>query len=165
MANDPTFAAIETVKRAEAEYSRLEDGQPATGGANAKPDAHSDHWSRLVDPALNALLDTIPTSPAGMAAKAEYLAQHLEANGTGTPPVITSVAEVRRIFGPVSDQAIIATLVRDATVLSGAFFRPAALVSRFHAKMARLLGQWSRWHAAQSIELVDAAARNRRRDP
>ena len=164
MTTDPIFAAIEAVKQAEAEYSQLEDAPPTATDDSAKAEAHFDQWSRIVVPPLNVLLDTLPTTPGGMRAKAEYLAQHLEGNGTANPPVITSLADVRRVFGPVSDHAIIATLVRDATVLSGAMFRPAVLLSRFHATMAHLLDHWSRWHATQASDVTDAAARQLTRE-
>ena len=164
MTSDLIFAAIEAVKHAEAEYSRQEDAPPAIADDKAKTDAQFDQWSRIVVPAMNVLLDTVPTSTAGMRAKAEYLAQHLEGDGTASAPVITSLADVRRVFGPVSDHAIISTLVRDATVLSGAMFRPAVLLSRFHVTMARLLDRWSHWHATQAVDITDATSREQTRE-
>jgi len=164
MATDPIFAAIEAVKRVEAECRQLDEARPAGTDDKVKTDTDFDEWSRIVVPAMNVMMDTVPTTAAGMRAKAEYLAQHLEGNGTASPPVITSLADVRRVFGPISDQAIIATLVRDSTVLSGAMFRPAVLLCRFHAMMARLLDHWSRWHATQATDITDAASRERTRE-
>jgi hypothetical protein len=115
---DPIFAAIEAVKTAEAEHDRLDEKMAR---ALVPVETHRE-WDleshrQTVLPAELALLATVPTTRKGLRAKANYFAPTLPAGENGKGPVILSVSDVAKAYGETSDELVIATLIRDATLL------------------------------------------------
>jgi hypothetical protein len=107
-ATDPVLALVERAKSAWAEKDRIgEEGGDENG-----------HYLNVVEPADISLLNVIPTTAEGLRAKAEYFARQLPPDDINEPrSVITSLADAERAFGRVDGITIVATLVRDATVL------------------------------------------------